>query len=164
MRTAFKAGELAIEVEDSVLNLAEYYEMLHENKDSIQTFKDQQQANFDDERQRWKQQGLDQYIGDNIDTVEVLSDITVPEGGIVVNAHMMGSVWKISCAVGDVIDESQTLAIIEAMKIEIPIVSPVAMQVVSIEIEIGMTVKPEQPLFVLAPVAVNEAQVTDIAI
>lgn len=164
MRTAFKAGELAIEVEDSVLNLAEYYDMLHENKDSIQTFKDQQQANFDAERQRWKQQGLDQYIGDNIDTVEVLSDITVPEGGIVVNAHMMGSVWKISCAVGDVIDEGQTLAIIEAMKIEIPIVSPVAMQVVSIEIEIGMTVKPEQPLFVLAPIAVNEAQVTDIAI
>lgn len=164
MRTAFKAGELAIEVEDSVLNLAEYYAMLNDNKDSIQTFKDQQQANFDAERQRWKQQGLDQYIGDNIDTVEVLSDITVPEGGIVVNAHMMGSVWKISCAVGDVIDEGQTLAIIEAMKIEIPIVSPVAMQVVSIEIEIGMTVKPEQPLFVLAPVAVNEAQVTDIAI
>jgi urea carboxylase len=164
MRTAFKAGELAIEVEDSVLNLAEYYDMLHENKDSIQTFKDQQQANFDAERQRWKQQGLDQYIGEDIDTVEVLSDITVPEGGIVVNAHMMGSVWKISCAVGDVIDEGQTLAIIEAMKIEIPIVSPVAMQVVSIEIEIGMTVKPEQPLFVLAPVAVNEAQVTDIAI
>jgi urea carboxylase len=164
MRTAFKAGELAIEVEDSVLNLAEYYDMLHENKDSIQTFKDQQQANFDAERQRWKQQGLDQYIGEDIDTVEVLSDITVPEGGIVVNAHMMGSVWKISCAVGDVIEEGQTLAIIEAMKIEIPIVSPVAMQVVSIEIEIGMTVKPEQPLFVLAPVAVNEAQVTDIAI
>lgn len=164
MRTAFKAGELGIEVEDSVLNLAEYYAMLNDNKDSIQTFKDQQQANFDAERQRWKQQGLDQYIGDNIDTVEVLSDITVPEGGIVVNAHMMGSVWKISCAVGDVIDEGQTLAIIEAMKIEIPIVSPVAMQVVSIEIEIGMTVKPEQPLFVLAPVAVNEAQVTDIAI
>ncbi|MEZ7501747.1 urea carboxylase [Psychrobacter sp. Arc29] len=164
MRTAFKAGELAIEVEDSVLNLAEYYDMLHENKDSIQTFKDQQQANFDAERQRWKQQGLDQYIGEDIDTVEVLSDITVPEGGIVVNAHMMGSVWKISCAVGDVIEEGQTLAIIEAMKIEIPIVSPVAMQVVSIEIEIGMTVKPEQPLFVLAPIAVNEAQVTDIAI
>ena len=161
MRTAFKAGELSIEVEDSVLNLAEYYEMLSENKDSIQTFKDQQQANFDAERQRWKQQGLDQYVGEDIDAVEVSSEVSVPEGGVVVKAHMMGSVWKISCAVGDVVDEGQTLAIIEAMKIEIPIVSPVAMQVVSIEIEIGTTVKPEQPLFVLAPITAHETLVAD---
>ena len=161
MRTAFKAGELSIEVEDSVLNLAEYYEMLSENKDSIQTFKDQQQANFDAERQRWKQQGLDQYVGEDIDAVEVSSEVSVPEGGVVVKAHMMGSVWKISCAVGDVVDEGQTLAIIEAMKIEIPIVSPVAMQVVSIEIEIGTTVKPEQPLFVFAPITARETLVAD---
>ena len=160
MRTAFKAGELSIEVEDTVLNLADYYDMLNENKDSIQTFKEQQQANFEAERQRWKQQGLDQYVGEDIDAVEVQSDITVPEGGVVVKAHMMGSVWKISCAVGDVVDEGQTLAIIEAMKIEIPIMSPVAMQVVSIEIEIGMTVKSEQPLFVLAPITVSESATT----
>jgi urea carboxylase len=47
------------------------------------------------------------------------------------------------------------------MKIEIPIVSPVAMQVVSIEIEIGTTVKPEQPLFVLAPITAHETLVAD---
>ena len=152
MRTAFKAGELSIEVEDSVLNLAEYYAMLSDNKDSIQTFKDQQQANFEAERQRWKQQGLDQHVNENLDAVTVTSEVEVPEGGMVVKAHMMGSVWKIACAVGDVVEEDQVLTIIEAMKIEIPIVSPVAMTVVSIEIEIGMTVKPEQPLFVLAPV------------
>lgn len=161
MRTAFKAGELSIEVEDAVLNLADYYDMLHDNKDSIQTFKEQQQANFEAERQRWKQQGIDQYVGEDMDTVDVQSDVTVPEGGLVVNAHMMGSVWKISCAVGDVVEKGQTLAIIEAMKIEIPIVSPVAMKVVSIEIEVGTTVKSEQPLFVLAPITVTDARVTD---
>lgn len=151
MRTAFKSGELSIKVEETVLNLADYYQMLSDNQESIHEFKQQQQTSFDEERQRWKQLGLDQHIDDDLDTVDVVSDIIVPEGGVVVKAHMMGSVWKISCEVGDAIEEGQTLAIIEAMKIEIPIVSPVAMTVVSIEIETGMTVKPEQPLFVLAP-------------
>ena len=66
---------------------------------------------------------------------------------------MPGSVWKIECAVGDVIEEGQTLAVIEAMKIEIPIVAPAKMQVDQILIDKAQTVKTGQVLFTLAPVA-----------
>lgn len=152
MRRSFEAGELAVKIEDSVLNLAEYYQMLSDNQQDIQSFKQQQQASFEAERQRWQQQGLDSYIDEDITVAEAPSDIVIPEGGMVVQAHMMGSIWKINCAVGDVVNKGQVLAIVEAMKIELPILSPVDMTVVSIETEVGMTVKTEQPLFVLAPI------------
>ena len=54
---------------------------------------------------------------------------------------------------GDVIEEGQTLAVIEAMKIEIPIVAPAKMQVDQILIDKAQTVKTGQVLFTLAPVA-----------
>jgi acetyl-CoA carboxylase biotin carboxyl carrier protein len=43
-----------------------------------------------------------------------------------VEAHITGTVWKIECAVGDAIEEGDTVAILESMKMEIPILAPVA--------------------------------------
>ena len=47
--------------------------------------------------------------------------VEVPEGGCAVESHMPGSIWKIECQSGDIVEEGATLAVIEAMKIEIPI-------------------------------------------
>jgi acetyl-CoA carboxylase biotin carboxyl carrier protein len=38
-----------------------------------------------------------------------------------VEAPVTGSVWKVECAVGDQVDEGQTLVILESMKMEIPV-------------------------------------------
>ena len=35
-----------------------------------------------------------------------------------VEAHITGTVWKIECAVGDTIEEGDTVAILESMKME----------------------------------------------
>jgi acetyl-CoA carboxylase biotin carboxyl carrier protein len=43
-----------------------------------------------------------------------------------IKSEMMGTVWKIVAAVGDSIDEEQTILILESMKMEIPIDSTVA--------------------------------------
>ena len=79
------------------------------------------------------------------------SEIIVPSGGMIVESHMPGSVWKIECTVGDIIEEGETLAVIEAMKIEIPILAPAKMKVDSILIDKAQTVKTGQALFTLAP-------------
>ncbi len=47
MREDFKAGRLKLRIEDGVLNLKEYNEFLKTHHDSIQAFKDTQQANFE---------------------------------------------------------------------------------------------------------------------
>ena len=64
---------------------------------------------------------------------------------------MPGSIWKIECTSGDIVEEGETLAVIEAMKIEIPILAPERMRVDAINIEKGQTVKTGQVLFTLAP-------------
>ena len=38
-----------------------------------------------------------------------------------VEAHITGTVWKIECKVGDEIEEGDTVAILESMKMEMPV-------------------------------------------
>ncbi|MBA2261706.1 MAG: biotin/lipoyl-binding carrier protein [Solirubrobacterales bacterium] len=38
-----------------------------------------------------------------------------------VEAHITGTVWKIEVAVGDTIDEGDTVVILESMKMEMPV-------------------------------------------
>ncbi|USA47940.1 urea carboxylase [Acinetobacter sp. C26M] len=151
MREDFKAGRLQLRIEEGVLNLKDYNAFLKENERSIQAFKQVQQSNFEDERRRWHEAGLAEYVSESMDAVLDDSEITVPSGGMIVESHMPGSVWKIECTVGDIIEEGGTLAVIEAMKIEIPILAPAKMKVDSILIDKAQTVKTGQALFTLAP-------------
>lgn len=153
MREGFKAGRLKLRIEEGVLNLQEYNDFLTKNAESISTFKVVQQANFDAERRRWHEAGLAEYVSESLDAVTDDSDIQIPDGGCAVESHMPGSIWKIECQSGDIVEEGATLAVIEAMKIEIPIIAPERMRVDAITIEKGQTVKTGQVLFTLAPVA-----------
>ena len=153
MREDFKAGRLKLRIEDGVLNLKEYNQFLKDHSDSIHSFKETQQANFEAERRRWHEAGLAEYMTESLDAVDDGEGVEIPDGGCAVESHMPGSIWKIECASGDIVEEGATLAVIEAMKIEIPIIAPERMRVDAITIEKGQTVKTGQVLFTLAPVA-----------
>ncbi|NNG75807.1 urea carboxylase [Acinetobacter sp. ANC 4277] len=153
MREDFKAGRLKLRIEDGVLNLKEYNQFLKDNSDSIYSFKEIQQANFEAERRRWHEAGLAEYMTESLDAVDDGEGVDIPDGGCAVESHMPGSIWKIECESGDIVEEGATLAVIEAMKIEIPIIAPERMRVDAITIEKGQTVKTGQVLFTLAPVA-----------
>jgi urea carboxylase len=84
---------------------------------------------------------LAEHISESLDTVLDDSEIQIPEGGCAVESHMPGSIWKIECTSGDIVEQGATLAVIEAMKIEIPIIAPERMKVETITIEKGQTVK-----------------------
>ncbi|MBJ8551931.1 urea carboxylase [Acinetobacter bereziniae] len=152
MREDFKAGRLQLRIEEGVLNLKQYNDFLAENQDSIQAFKHTQQTNFEAERRRWHAAGLQEYVSESLDAVDDAEAVIIPQGGCAVESHMPGSIWKIECASGDIVEEGTTLAVIEAMKIEIPIIAPERMKVETITIEKGQTVKTGQVLFTLAPV------------
>lgn len=63
-----------------------------------------------------------------------------------VNAELMGNVWKIEVAVGDRVAEDDTLIIMESMKMEIPVVAPVAGTVAALHVAEGDTVQDGAPL------------------
>ena len=68
---------------------------------------------------------------------------------VVLSSEISGSIWKINCKVGDVIETGQELLIIESMKMEIPVTSNVSGTVISIFVDEGEMVNEDQRLIEL---------------
>ncbi len=66
-----------------------------------------------------------------------------------VEAHITGTVWKIECAIGDQIDEGDTVAILESMKMEMPVEAEDSGTVTEIRCEEGQAVSEGDVLVVL---------------
>jgi acetyl-CoA carboxylase biotin carboxyl carrier protein len=73
----------------------------------------------------------------------------VPLGMIEIEAHITGTVWKIECAVGDAIAEGDTVAILESMKMEMPVEAEDGGTVSEIRCEEGQAVSEGDVLVVL---------------
>ncbi|HEX2657584.1 MAG TPA: biotin/lipoyl-binding carrier protein [Polyangia bacterium] len=58
-----------------------------------------------------------------------------------VRAHITGTVWKIEVRPGDAVTEGQTLVILESMKMEMPVESPVAGTVTAVAAREGASVE-----------------------
>ena len=59
---------------------------------------------------------------------------------ISVNAHITGTVWKITVQVGETVSEGQTVAILESMKMEMPVEAEDEGTVKAILVEEGQSV------------------------
>jgi len=66
-----------------------------------------------------------------------------------VEAHITGTVWKIEVAVGDQVDEGDTVAILESMKMEMPVEAEDEGTVKEILVQEGQSVSEGDPLVVL---------------
>jgi acetyl-CoA carboxylase biotin carboxyl carrier protein len=63
-----------------------------------------------------------------------------------VNAHITGTVWKIEVAVGDEVEEGDTVVILESMKMEMPVEAEDEGTVTAILVEEGQAVSEGDPL------------------
>ena len=68
---------------------------------------------------------------------------------IEVKAHITGTVWKIEVKVGDSVSEGDTVAILESMKMEMPVESPGAGKVKEIRTKEGSPVEEGAVILVL---------------
>jgi len=66
-----------------------------------------------------------------------------------VEAHITGTVWKIEVEVGDTVQEGDTVAILESMKMEMPVEAEDEGTVASIAVEEGQSVSEGDTLVVL---------------
>ncbi|MCC6897871.1 MAG: acetyl-CoA carboxylase biotin carboxyl carrier protein subunit [Polyangiaceae bacterium] len=73
-----------------------------------------------------------------------------PQVATEVRAQITGTVWKVLVRVGDPVVEEQALAILESMKMEIPVEAPSAGQVQAIHVAEGGVVEEGALLFTLA--------------
>jgi acetyl-CoA carboxylase biotin carboxyl carrier protein len=64
-------------------------------------------------------------------------------------AHITGTVWKVEVAVGDKVDEGDTVVILESMKMEMPVEAEDPGTVKEIRVEEGQSVQEGEVLVVL---------------
>jgi len=67
-----------------------------------------------------------------------------------VKAELVGNVWKVEAKPGDQVEEDDVLLILESMKMEIPVVAPVAGTVKEIRVAEADVLKERQVLAVIA--------------
>lgn len=66
-----------------------------------------------------------------------------------IKAHITGTVWKIIVAVGDSVAEDDTVAILESMKMEMPVEAPEGGQIEQIVADEGQAVEEGDVLLIL---------------
>lgn len=123
MREDFPRGKFNVEIEDTSFNLGEYKKFLEGIKESAHIFKEHQEKSFEEERQRWKDQGLDEFVSEHEES-QLPVENEIPEGCRAVVSNMPGSVWKIGTHKGEIVKKGDKLVIIESMKMEFSIDAP----------------------------------------
>lgn len=151
-RRDFPAGRRAIRIEEETFRLADYRAFLVENAESIAAFQQTREAAFAAERAAWERDG-------EFDRVAALSDdgaggdegaaIDIPDGSELVEAPFGGSLWKLATAEGAQVREGEVVAIIEAMKMECPVVSPVSGTVRKVYVTERQPVGPGHPMLAI---------------
>jgi urea carboxylase len=155
-RRDFPLGRREIEIEESTFRLSDYREFLRENADSIAAFQQQREAAFAVERADWEARGEFSRIAElesEADDASEAVDIEVPDGCELIEAPFGGILWKLDIAEGAEIASGDTVAIIEAMKMESPVHSPVGGTIRKLYVNERQSVTPGAPLFAVEIVA-----------
>jgi len=124
IRKDFPLGKYSIEMEATTFSLENYRQNLIAHDADIKRFTNTRQAAFDDELTRWKRDG--QFHFEPSAPEPETTEHVIPEGRILIESPVAGSIWEHLVKVGDVVKAGQTVSIVESMKMEIQVNSPVA--------------------------------------
>ncbi|MFC8190616.1 urea carboxylase [Cellulomonas sp. NPDC057328] len=153
-RVAFAAGRLDVEVEHGTFSYREHLELLTEHADDIAAFRTHQAAAFAVERAAWAAAGeLDAAPDEDAPALahgSVAAEVELLDGHVLVEAPMVGSVWRVEAEAGTDVCAGDLLVALEAMKLELAVPSPSDGRVVRVLVEPGQHVGPGAPLAVLA--------------
>jgi urea carboxylase len=150
MREEFVHGRFKLEIEETTLRLADYRAFLAEHADEIAQFKQGQQAAFEAERERWDRTGQAHYEADPAgDLASADAAIDIPEGCTAIASPVTGSVWQVGARPGERVQADETLLVLEAMKMEIPIAADEAGEVVEVLVAQGDAVHAGQALVIV---------------
>ena len=125
MREDCLRGRFNVQIEQTTFKLGDYLNFLEQNKESIAAFKQHQEQAFEEEHRRWVEQGLDTFVAQEPEPSFTLA-AEVPQGCVEAKASIAGAVWKVLVEPGQQVEKGDELFILESMKMEFPVVSPVA--------------------------------------
>ena len=150
-RAAFHRGQAKLDIVEQPFSVADYHDFLQRDAIDISTFKSRQADAFAAERERWAADGSANLVVAEPDSPPPTADLVAPPGGSLVASPIAGSVWQILVKEGETVAAGQKIAVIEAMKMEVPVEAPQAGVIGKIAVAPGRLVTAGQPLLVVSP-------------
>jgi len=153
-RAAAKAGRFDADVSEGTFALADHLRFLEENAESIDAFHAVQSRAFEAEKQAWRAAGeFDRVESEPVEVAAPSDPLEgMPAGSVVIEAPMVGNVWRVEVAEGDIVTAGGTTVILEAMKLEMPVPAETAGTVLKVLVTPGTKVAPGTPLLVIGAV------------
>jgi urea carboxylase len=148
IRRDFPLGRYELRIEDSELALADYQDFLSEEAEGIDTFRSQQRAAFDAERQRWIASGQAHYESEEA-IPELGDDAPLAAGQHSIDSHIAGNLWQVQVEAGRSVKAGDVLVILESMKMEISLTAPRDGVVREVRVQPGSPVRAGQRVVVL---------------
>jgi urea carboxylase len=150
LRADMTAGRLELEIVDGSFTLADHLAFLDHEADDIAAFRARQARAFSAERAAWAAAGEFDARPEPVATRGIDAPVDLPPGGVLVEAPLSASVWKVDIGPGDTVRAGDRLLTLEAMKTETAIESPVEGEVVEVLVGAGDQVSSGSALVILA--------------
>jgi urea carboxylase len=148
-RRELAAGRTQIDIRPGTFAYADYRRLLADNAAGIDAFRTRQAAAFEAERQRWADAG--EFDRDHTEPAPHTGPaVDLAAGETLVEAPMAASVWRIDLREGDTVTAGDTVVVLEAMKLEMPVTAPVTGTVTRVLARPGDQAAPGTPLLVIA--------------
>ena len=145
LREDFPRGRFKVRIEETTFRLHEYHAFLRGIAADAAACKERQQAAYEAERERWRLAGLDAVPPEP--EPEVIDEmLTLPPGIFAARAMLLANVWQVLVKPGQRVEAGEKLVILEAMKMEIPVVAAEAGVVTDVLCAPGKQVAPGQAL------------------
>ena len=151
IRRDFPAGRHRLRIEPGTFSMHGYQQFLNANAGDIEAFRARQRSAFGDERERWREAGQAEHVAEADASTTTPPDDDLPAGASRVFTQVPGSVWQVRVAEGEVVQAGDTIAVVESMKMEFPVVAPVGGRIWRVACKEGGAVAAGQSVAVIQP-------------
>jgi urea carboxylase len=148
IRRDFPLGRYPLAIEYSTLNLVDYQDFLNAEAPGIAAFRQQQQAAFHAERERWIANGQADFVSEE-GVAPAADEAPLEAGQYGVESPIAGNLWQVQVEAGQRVAAGDVLVILESMKMEIPVLASMAGVVWEVRVQPGSAVRAGQRVVVL---------------
>ncbi|UPW20308.1 urea carboxylase [Agarivorans sp. TSD2052] len=148
IRKDFPRGDYPLKIENTEFSLHGYQQLLEQQQDSIQQFKQVQQQAFEAERQRWEETGQAHFASEVVEQTQHQEN-QLTDNQVAIDSHVAGNLWQVMVEPGQQVKSGQVVAVLEAMKMELEVLAPQSGTITQLNLSQGSQVQAGQRLMVM---------------
>ena len=156
LRQQYDTGSLKLEIRNEIFEVGNYKKFLQENAADIKHFQATQKIAFAKEVKKWHKEGM---IGSTLEdskqspdcNMEYLGNLRKSPSKNSIKSPSGGSIWHLNFKKGDRVKKDETIAVLEAMKMEINISALHEGVIQSYDVKVGDIVSQGQSIAVIKP-------------